>query len=93
MKVMSVFSIRPGCVPEATSRFLSGKATPPAGVKLLGRWHKTDASGGFSLFETDDPTALYEFAASWSDVLELQSTLVIEDADAGPVLGKIYGKK
>jgi len=89
---MSNFSIRAGCVPEAVSRFLSGKATPPAGVKIIGRWHKTDSSGGYTLFETDNPTALFEFAASWSDVLETHSNLVIEDAEAAPALAKIFGK-
>ena len=92
MKVMSTYSIRPGCVPEAVGRFLGGKATPPAGVKILGRWHKTDASGGYTLFETDDPAKLFEFAAAWSDVLENHTNVVIEDAEAGPVLGRVYGK-
>ncbi|MFP5228125.1 MAG: DUF3303 domain-containing protein [Acidobacteriota bacterium] len=92
MKVMSTYSIRPGCVPEAVQRFLSGKATPPAGVKILGRWHKTDASGGYTLFETDNPATLFEFAASWTDVLDNHSNVVIEDAEAGPALAKAYGK-
>jgi hypothetical protein len=92
MIVMSTYAIRPGCVPEAVSRFLAGKATPPSDVKILGRWHKTDASGGYTLFETDNPAALFEFAASWSDVLETHSSVVIEDAEAAPVLAKIYGK-
>jgi hypothetical protein len=92
MIVMSTYAIRPGCVPEAVSRFLAGKATPSSDVKILGRWHKTDASGGYTLFDTDNPTALFEFAASWSDVLETHSNVVIEDAEAAPVLAKIYGK-
>jgi Protein of unknown function (DUF3303) len=92
MIVMSTYTIRPGCVPEAVSRFLSGKATPTTGLKILGRWHKTDSSGGYTLFETDSPVALFEFAASWSDVIESHSSVVIEDAEAGPALAKIYGK-
>jgi hypothetical protein len=92
MLVMSTYTIRAGCVPEAASRFLSGKATPTTGVKILGRWHKTDSSGGYTLFEADDSAALYAFAASWADVLETHSSLVIEDAEAGPALAKIYGK-
>jgi len=92
MKLMSVFSVRPGCVPEAAKRFLSGKGAPPPGVTLLGRWHKSDCSGGFSLFESDDPVALYQAAAEWTDLLETHSNIVVEDAQAGPVLAKIYGK-
>jgi hypothetical protein len=90
MKVMSTYTIRPGCTRDAVSRFLAGKAQPPAGVKILGRWHKADASGGYTLFETDSPATLYEFAASWSDVLETHSNLVIEDAEAGPILAKVF---
>ncbi|UWZ83442.1 DUF3303 domain-containing protein [Occallatibacter riparius] len=93
MKIMSTYSLRAGCVPEAANRFISGKGTPPAGITLLGRWHKSDSSGGYALYETDDPAKLFEFAASWSDVLELHSHLVVEDDVAGPALAKIYGGK
>jgi Protein of unknown function (DUF3303) len=92
MIVMSTYAIRPGCVPEAVGRFLSGKATPPSGVKILGRWHKSDFSGGYALFETDNPTAIFEFAAYWGDVVESHSNVVIEDAEAAAALAKIYGK-
>ena len=92
MKYMTTWSVRPGTTQEAATRFLSGKAEPPPGVKLLGRWHNTDLSGGFSLVEIDDPTAGYAEAVQWSDVLELHTHPVIEDAQAGPALAKRYGK-
>lgn len=92
MKVMSVYSIRPGCVAGAAKRFLAGEATPPAGIKLLGRWHKSDCSGGYSLLEADNLAVLYEFAASWSEVLEIHSIPVLEDGEAGPALAKVFGK-
>jgi Protein of unknown function (DUF3303). len=92
MKFIAMYSIRPGCLPEAAKRFLQGKATPPAGLKLLGRWHKTDGSGGFSLFESDNPSLMYEFTMSWADVLESHGSAVVEDAEAGPILAKIFGK-
>jgi len=38
MKFMSTWSVRPGCIEDAATRFLSGKAEPPKGVKILGRW-------------------------------------------------------
>ncbi len=92
MKMMSIYTIRPGQIHEAAQRFLAGKDSPQPGIKVLGRWHKSDASGGYSLFESDNPALLYEFAASWSDVLETHSTVVIDDAEAGPVLGRVFGK-
>ncbi len=91
MKILSTFAIRPGCVPEAAKRFLAGKATPLPGVKILGRWHKADCSGGFTLSETENPALLYEFAASWTDVLEIHSHVVIEDTEAGAALAKVFG--
>ena len=77
---------------KTAARFLSGQAVPEPGVTLLGRWHKTDMSGGFALFETDNPAALYAGAAKWAEVLEFHSSVVIEDAEAGPVLAKVFGK-
>lgn len=92
MKLMSVYTVRTGCVPDAVNRFLSTKGAPPAGVKLLDRWHKTDSSGGYALFESDSPAALFEASAMWTDVLETHSNLVVEDAEAAPILAKLYGK-
>jgi hypothetical protein len=92
MKFMSTWSVRPGCLPQAVERFLSGKAQSLPGTTMLGRWHKADMSGGFSLSESDDPKAMFEFAAMWSDLLEIHSGVVIEDADAGPIMAKVFKK-
>jgi hypothetical protein len=92
MKFLATWSVRPGCLREAIDRFLAGQAQPLPGITPLGRWHKADFSGGFSLSETDNPSALYEFAAMWADVLEINSVLVIEDAEAAPVMAKVFKK-
>jgi hypothetical protein len=92
MKIFSSYTIRPGCVAEAAKRFLAGAATPPTGLKLLGRWHKTDGSGGYSVFEADNLATVYEFSVTWADVLELHDHVVIEDAEIGPALAKVFGK-
>jgi len=92
MKFMTTWSFPTGNLPEAASRFLAGAATPEAGVTLLGRWHNVDCSGGYALYETNDPVALYRGAAKWADLLELTNVAVVEDADAGPVLASLYKK-
>lgn len=92
MKFMLTWSVRPGALKEAANRFLTTGAPPQEGVKLLGRWHNTDMSGGFALFESDSAAALYTGAAQWGDVLEFHSHAVIEDAEAGPALAKVFGK-
>lgn len=90
MKFMSTWAVRPGKMSEVIARFLSTGAPAPGGVKVLGRWHRADLSGGFTLSEADDPRAMYESAAEWADLIDIQSTLVVEDADAGVVLGKLF---
>ncbi|MDE3104599.1 MAG: DUF3303 family protein [Acidobacteriota bacterium] len=91
MKFVTTFTIRPGCHQEAVERLLGGKAPLPAGVTLIGRWFKTDGSGGFSVYETDDPSAMFANAVLWSDVLEVQSSAVVEGAVAASALAARYG--
>jgi len=90
MKVMSMWSAKPGALPEAVRRFLAGLGDPGEGVTLLGRWHKTDFSGGFSLFETSDPAALYRSASRWADLMDITNSLVVEDGEAGPALAGMF---
>ena len=92
MKFMSTWTVVPGTLNEAAHRFLAGLAAPPEGVTHLGRWHKADCSGGFVLFETTNPVAIYESAALFADVLEIHTVPVVEDAEAGPVLAKVFQK-
>jgi hypothetical protein len=92
MKFVSTFSIRPGCMQEAASRFLSGHVQPPAAIKLLGRWHHTDLSGGYTLVETDDPAALYAWAVQWADVIEINAHAVVDDETAGAALASRFAK-
>ena len=92
MKFMTTWSFPTGVLPEAAQRFLAGEAAPEEGVKLLGRWHNIDLSGGFLLSESDNPIALYKGAAKWGDPLEFNTVPVIEDADAAPVLAALFKK-
>jgi hypothetical protein len=92
MKVLSAWSVRPGTVREAVNRFLAGAGAPPAGVTLLGRWHKVDTSGGFSLYETGDLSLIYAIAAEWTEFLEIHSHVVLEDSEAAPILAKTFAR-
>ena len=91
MKTMVMWSAKPGAVRDAVKRFLATQGAPPAGLTILGRWHSVDLSAGFTLYEYTDPAALYEGAAQWSDLLDLKNYIVVEDAQAAPVLAKVYG--
>ena len=92
MKFISTWTVLPGALKEGVGRFLEGQGQPPEGVTLLGRWHKVDFSGGFALVETTNPVALYEFSAVWADVLEIHTTPIVEDGDAGHLLAKVFKK-
>jgi hypothetical protein len=91
MKFMLTYTIKPetqGRDP-AIDRFKKSGGLPPAGVTLLGRWTSADFSGGFALIESNDAKALTEFALMWSDLMELQLSPVVEDAELDQVLQHI----
>ncbi len=92
MKVMTTWAVRPGTLAEAVERFLAGQGAPGSGVTLLGRWHKIDFSGGFSLYESDDPAAMHASASRWAYITELTTTLVVEDAEAGANFAAMFKK-
>jgi hypothetical protein len=91
MKFMTTWEVIPGSLNTAVERFLSGKVEDPKGVKVLGRWHAQGARG-WTLYETDNPVALFEASSAWADVLTIHSTVVIEDAEAGPILAGLLKK-
>jgi len=90
MKFISTWTLRPETRQEAIDNFLAGKTAPPPGVTTLGRWHKADASGGFTLYESNSAEAIYETAAFWSQFLDVHTVAVIEDAAAGATMTKLF---
>lgn len=88
MKFMVTFKFNPEAKDrdEAIARFKKTGGQPPDGAKLLGRWTAADFSGGFDLVESDDAKALAQFALMWSDLMELRTVPVVEDAELGKVL-------
>ena len=89
MKFMVSWALPQGTFRPAVARFLEGGGMPPAGVKLIGRWHGMSGMG-VAVAETNDPKALYAWVSEWSEFLPLQTTPVVEDADAGEVLSTMY---
>lgn len=89
MKFMVSWSLPPATFRPAVSRFLEAGGMPPEGVALIGRWHGMSGAG-VAIVETDDDRALYDWVAEWSEFLPLQTTPVLEDAEAGEVLAARY---
>ena len=90
MKFMVSWSLPHDTFVPTVTNFLKGGGAPPAGVNMIGRWHGMSGEG-VAIVETDDAKALYEWIAEWSQYIPLQTTPVVEDADAGAVLGAMYG--
>jgi hypothetical protein len=89
MKFVVSWSIPQVTYRAAVARFLQSGGAPPAGVNMIGRWHGMNGTG-FAVVETSDPKALYAWVAEWSEFLPVQTTPVLEDADAGAVLGAMF---
>ncbi len=92
MKFMSTWTLLPGSVRTAAEQFLAGGGGEPKGVTLLGRWHNVDCSGGFTLYESNNASALHLGAAKWADLIEINTVAVIEDRQAGPNLAATFKK-
>jgi Domain of unknown function (DUF3303) len=88
MKFIVTWKIPKASVASAEARFLQTGGAPPAGVKMIGRWHGM-SGGGVLIAETDDAKALYAWLGYWNDLLEFETTPCLEDADAGAVLASI----
>ena len=71
----------------ANARFSETGGGPPAGVKMLGRWHFVSGGEGFAIAETADPVALGKWAQDWSDLLEFRIAPVVTDEGVAEILG------
>lgn len=82
------WTLPPATFHTAVGQFLETGGKPPAGLKLIGRWHGMSGRG-FAVVETTDAKALYAWVAEWSHLLPMETTPCLEDADAGAVLGAL----
>jgi len=64
----------------------------PEGLTMIGRWHAPGSACGWVLAEARDPKPLYEHAAEWAYLLELQVMPVVEDSEAAQAMSRVYGK-
>ena len=91
MKYIVSWTLPQASYSAATARFLETGGAPPKGVDMLGRWHGMNGQG-FAIAESNDAKALYLFQAQWADLIAIEITPCLEDADAGAVLASL-GKR
>lgn len=92
MKVMVAWTVLPEGAKEAVGKFLSGVAEPPADTRILGRWHRMDGKGGYTLYEASDPAQVFRAIVRWAGLIEFDAPVVMEDHEAGPVLAEEFKK-
>lgn len=90
MKFMIVWRIAPGAYQTSVENFLSTGAPAPSGLRSVGRWHVPGSARGWHLVE-GDPQAVAHHVAEWANLVELEVSPVIEDAEAAAGLSKVYG--
>jgi hypothetical protein len=91
MKFMITWKGLPGNYKPAVESFLRGGAPAPSGLKTVGRWHSPGSTLGWHLVE-GDIVALAQHVAEWANLLELEVSPVIEDAEAATAASKVFGK-
>jgi len=91
LQFMITFNIRPENRTSSGKRFLETGGGPPAGVTMLGRWHKAAGLGGFVLCESSDPEALANWVYQWNDLLTFEIIPVLNDEQAARVLTRSVG--
>lgn len=91
MKFLTTWKTQPGTFNATIARFLETGGAPPAGIRMLHRFHGMNGTG-IVVSESDDPKAMFQWVAQWGDVIELNVTPCVDDADAGAVLASL-GKR
>lgn len=80
----------PSLVRPAAQRFIKTGAKPPQGATQLGRWFGLNGKG-CAVLEASDPKPVFELISEWQEFMEIEATPVLEDDDAGAIIGKLYG--
>ncbi|MHC8387117.1 DUF3303 domain-containing protein [Pseudomonas sp. MDT2-39-1] len=77
---------------KAIERFLKTGAVPPAGVKMLGRWHAVGGSSGFGVAEASDLVPIQKWVLEWNDIMKMDVQAALTDEQMAPLLAGTVGK-
>ena len=89
MKFMMCWKLRTGYCGEAYKKFLATQAPIP-GCTSFDRYHAPGSLNGWIVIEADNIECLYEHSAEWAQFLEWEVTPVLGDAEAGPIVAKVF---
>ena len=51
-------------------------------LKVIGRWHDLVGFTGVAIVETDDPDDLMGWLIQWNDMVDIETTPVLDDQEA-----------
>lgn len=71
---------------SAQDRFKNSGGPPPAGVKIIGRWHSVGGLRGVTVFETNDPEAAAQWSQQWTDLISFDIYPALDDAGFAKLL-------
>jgi hypothetical protein len=80
----------PSTMRSAAQHFLKSGGKPPKGATQLGRWFGLNGRG-CAVLEASDPKPVFELISEWQEFMEIEATPVLEDDDAGAIVGRLYG--
>ena len=87
MLFLNIYSYKEGKREEIIAQRLEKGRGTPEGTKVLGEWTALDGSGGYMLFETDNPD--YMWTMMWNDLLDMEIVPVIDTEK--DVMGLLQG--
>ena len=86
MKLMLVGSWERATFAEIGSRFGRGEDVEPEGATILSRWHDPSSRMFWVVVETDDAAAVQRWTLAWSDDVDWETYVVMDDAETGAIL-------
>lgn len=81
--------ITPDVRDRVLERFIKMRGAPRDGVRIIGRWHRTDGTGGFLICEADSMQPMAEFSYEWGDLLFVEILPVVDDDGLMAILAKL----
>ena len=75
---------------EVGAKFLGGEdVDPPAGVELISRWHDLSSRQAWLVVETADTKAVQSWMSAWSDFIDWETYMIMDDAECQEVLRSV----
>ncbi len=86
MTFIVAWSFKPEQRNAVQARFKQTGGRPPAGIKMLGRWHGVGTNKGVAVAEAKDSLAMAKWAQEWSDLMSFDIYPVMTDEETAKSL-------